>query len=100
MAREAIINSGVSEKLIAGAILTGGGSMMKGMLDLADSILQTPVRQGIPLGFKGQAQELSHPAYSCAIGLALLEAERWKQRNAQSKFAPRTLIDRAMQLFD
>jgi cell division protein FtsA len=69
-----IFRSVTQDKLIAGAILTGGGSQMKGMIELAERILQIPVRPGIPMGFEGLTQELAHPTYSCAVGLILFEA--------------------------
>jgi len=71
-----ILHSGARKDLIAGAVLTGGGSMLEGMTELAEIILDMPVRQGIPIGFEGHTKELSHPAYSCAVGLALLEAHK------------------------
>jgi cell division protein FtsA len=66
----------VRDKLIAGAVLTGGGSRMEGIVELAERILEIPVRPGIPMGFEGLTTELAHPAYSCAVGLILLEARR------------------------
>ena len=64
-----------SERLIAGAVITGGGSMLDGMLELAEETLGMPVRQGLPLGVRGLTNELSHPVYATAIGLALCGAE-------------------------
>ena len=64
-----------SERLIAGAVVTGGGSMLDGMLELTEETLGMPVRQGLPLGVHGLTHELSHPVYSTAIGLALFGAE-------------------------
>jgi cell division protein FtsA len=64
-----------SERLVAGAVITGGGSMLDGMLALAEEMLGMPVRQGLPLGVHGLTHELSHPVYSTAIGLAIFGAE-------------------------
>jgi len=64
------------DKLIAGAVLTGGSSRMEGMVELAERILEIPVRPGTPMGFEGLTAELTHPAFSCAIGLILLEARK------------------------
>jgi len=50
--------------------------MMEGILELAESILYMPVRQGIPLGFEKLPKELAHPIYSSAIGLVLLDAQK------------------------
>jgi cell division protein FtsA len=68
--------SGAMKDLVAGAVITGGGGMIAGMTELAESILDMPVRQGVPFGFEKSMKELAHPAYACAIGLALLEAQK------------------------
>ena len=64
-----------NEQLIAGAVITGGGSMLDGMLELAEETLGMPVRQGLPFGVRGLTDELAHPVYATAIGLALSGAE-------------------------
>jgi len=74
--REDILRSGVRHKLTAGAVITGGGSMLRGILELAESVLDMPVRQGVPRGFTGLEKELAHPIYACVVGLALLEAQQ------------------------
>jgi cell division protein FtsA len=53
-----------------GAILTGGGSLMKGTVEAASQILGVPVRRGVPHPDHIQAEErwLS-PVYSTALGL-------------------------------
>ena len=63
------------EQLIAGVVVTGGGSMLDGMLELTEEILGLPARQGLPLGVQGLTNELSHPVYATAIGLALFGAQ-------------------------
>ncbi len=67
------------DRFIAGAVLTGGASRMEGMIELAERILEMPVRPGIPVGFEGLTGDLEHPAYSCVVGLIILEA--CKERN-------------------
>jgi cell division protein FtsA len=64
-----------NDHLIAGAVITGGGSLLDGILELAEQILNLPVRQGLPLGLQSLTSELSHPVYATAIGLVLLGAE-------------------------
>ena len=64
-----------NERLIAGVVVTGGGSMLDGMMELTEEILGMPVRQGLPLGVQGLTEELSHPVYATSVGLALFGAE-------------------------
>jgi cell division protein FtsA len=90
-------HSGVRKDLVAGAVITGGGSMMAGMTELAESILDMPVRQGVPLGFEKSMKELAHPAYACAIGLAVLEAQKGAPWDFQDKPPSKpSMIDRIL----
>jgi cell division protein FtsA len=73
--KDQIWSAGENEHLIAGAVVTGGGSMLNGILELAEETLAIPVRQGLPLGIQGLTDELSHPVYSTAVGLALCGAQ-------------------------
>jgi cell division protein FtsA len=75
LVKDQIYKAAENERLIAGAVITGGGSMLDGMLELAEETLGMPVRQGLPLGVQGLTDELSHPVYATAIGLALFGAE-------------------------
>ena len=70
-----IRKAGENQPLVAGAVITGGGSMLDGMLELAEETLGMPVRHGLPLGVQNLSDELSHPVYATAIGLALFGAE-------------------------
>ncbi len=70
--------AGVSESdfPISGVVLTGGGSALDGMVELAEEILEMPVRQGLPYGVLGLTEDLSHPVFATAIGLAKLGSSR------------------------
>jgi cell division protein FtsA len=57
------------ESLTAGVVLTGGGSLLPGTVELAEQILDMPVRIGIPSGIEGLPENLISPEYSTAIGL-------------------------------
>lgn len=62
-----------------GAILTGGGSMMRGTLAAAEQILQMPVRLGAPHPELVDADERwLAPGYATALGLLVFSREsRW-----------------------
>jgi cell division protein FtsA len=85
LVKDDILHSGLREKLVGGAVLTGGGSLMDGIVELAERILDMPVRHGIPLGYEGLTAELAHPTYACAVGLTLLEAQRASHQDFLNK---------------
>jgi cell division protein FtsA len=55
----------------AGIVLTGGGSQMEGLTELAESIFQMPIRIGLPQHVKGLAEVLDNPSYATSVGLLL-----------------------------
>ena len=59
------------DALGAGCVLTGGGAMLPGMLDVTESQLRVPARTGLPLHLSRMPAELNHPSWSAAIGMAL-----------------------------
>ncbi len=50
-------------------VLTGGGSQLSGIADLASRILRRPVRIGRPLGLAGLPDAAKSPAFAVAAGL-------------------------------
>jgi len=89
---------GLNSQLISGAVLTGGGAMMDGFLERAESVLQMPVRLGYPVNVVDSDADEFHPAYSTVLGL-LIYADRISdpviQQHAAKKRAQGTsLIER------
>jgi cell division protein FtsA len=79
--KESLRQGGVLDALGAGCVLTGGGSMLPGMLDVTESQLRVPARTGMPVRLSNMAGELAHPGFSTAIGL-LLYAHRTRVTRA------------------
>ncbi len=75
--------SGYEELLSSGLVLTGGSSVMRGMVELGEEIFHMPVRLGTPRYAGGLAEVVRHPRYATAIGL-LLEGQSQTQRGIQA----------------
>jgi len=58
----------------SGVVLTGGGSMTVGMVDLAKQELEMPVRVGFGQNATGLIDEISSPIHSASLGLAIYGA--------------------------
>lgn len=67
--RKEIKRSGYEGLLRAGAVLTGGGSQVEGIKDVAGRILGCPVRLAQPEKLTGMADTLRNPSYSTSVGL-------------------------------
>ncbi len=66
-----IKKAGAVDPLAAGAVLTGGGARLPGVVELAEQILDMPVKVGIPAGIEGLPENLCSPEYATVIGLVL-----------------------------
>jgi cell division protein FtsA len=67
-------------------VLTGGGSQLVGLPEVARRILQGQVRVGRPLGIKGMPEAAKGPAFSVAVGLLVYpqvaHAEHFEPRSS------------------
>ena len=72
--------SGYEDLLSSGIVLTGGSSMMKGMVELGEEIFHMPVRMGQPNYGGGLAEVVRHPRYSTGVGLLLAGMQQYRQR--------------------
>ena len=92
--RESLRHGGVLEALGAGCVLTGGGAMLPGMLDVTESQLRCPARTGMPVRLSHMPPELVHPEFSVPVGM-LLYALRTKMNRAAENSTLRSKL-RAM----
>jgi cell division protein FtsA len=69
--RESLRQGGVVDALGAGCVLTGGGAMLPGMLDVTESQLRVPARTGMPVRLSQMPAELANPGFATAIGILL-----------------------------
>ncbi len=70
-----IDKAGCSNSLHSGIVLTGGGSCLDGMAEIAEQIFDLPVRRGVPAGASGLGDQASSPIYATAVG-AVMYASR------------------------
>ena len=64
-----IRRAGFDRNLNSGIVLTGGGSILEGMPEIAEQIFDMPVRRGSPAGIGGLVDVVASPVYSTAVGL-------------------------------
>lgn len=57
------------EVLTSGIVLTGGASLLSGVVELAEDIFNLPARIGVPQEMGGLSERIKNPRYSTAIGL-------------------------------
>ena len=82
---EALANEISRIQLPGGLVLTGGTSLMDGLTELAEEILQLRVQVGYPLELKGLTDRVNYPMFSTSLGLAMYgESLRREEKQAQA----------------
>ncbi len=71
LVRDDLHRAGLDSQLSAGFVLTGGGSKLAGLPELAEAVFELPVRVAVPRGLEGMTEEITQPEYATAIGLLL-----------------------------
>ncbi len=69
MVKTEITRSGYDKMLPAGLVLTGGGSLLPGIQEVAHRVLDLPVRIAKPEKMVGLTDQISSPAFSTSVGL-------------------------------
>ena len=64
-------DSGYKELLASGVVLTGGSSVMRGMVDLGEEIFHMPVRLGMPRYKEGLSEMVRSPRFATVVGLLI-----------------------------
>jgi len=71
LAAERLERGGWHSLLAGGIVLTGGGSLLDGVTELAQEVFGLPVRIGEPMTAPGSPHELRNPMYATLVGLVL-----------------------------
>lgn len=66
-----IEKSGTAGMLPGGLVLSGGGSLMRGVVELAREVTDMPVRIGKPMNVGGLADQVESPIFATGVGLLL-----------------------------
>jgi len=68
--------SGFEEQISSGLVLTGGASLMRGMVELAEEVFHMPVRIGVPEYIGGFSERVRNPRFATSVGLLLAGLEK------------------------
>jgi cell division protein FtsA len=71
MLRENLRHAGMLEVCAAGVVLSGGGSRLPGLMDIADSVLRKPVRMAWPAPLAKMPSSLAEPEFATVLGMVV-----------------------------
>jgi cell division protein FtsA len=90
MLRDTLRQTGSYETCLAGLVLSGGGSRLPGLLEVAESVLRKPVRLAWPVPLAKMPAELAEPEFATALGMVYyshraqvargIQDNRWSSR--------------------
>jgi len=93
LVQQVVRESGYEEVLSSGIVLTGGSSVMPGMVELGEDIFLKPVRRGVPKYSSALADMVAQPRAATVMGLmeearlARLRGFKVAQKNGSMKTA-------------
>lgn len=67
--KEEIKNSGYEKAIPSGLVITGGGALTTGMVELGKRIVRLPIRVGVPEKASGLVDEIKDPMYAAILGI-------------------------------
>ena len=101
LVHQVLRESGCEEVLSSGIVLTGGSSIMPGMVELGEDIFLKPVRRGVPKYASALADMVAQPRAATVMGL-LEEARLARMRGfkvAQKNGSMKTAVGRVKDWF-
>ncbi len=69
--RDNLRQAGVLDLCGAGVVLTGGGSRLNGILEVAEDVLRRPARKAVPTPISKMPSQLAEPEFASSIGMIL-----------------------------
>jgi cell division protein FtsA len=94
-----ISKAGYEKSLNSGLVLTGGGSVLEGMSEIAEQIFDLPIRRGVPTGVGGLADHVANPSYATAVGLVRYAERHRTPQNQGSGNALSRMVGRLRTVF-
>lgn len=85
--RGELVKSGYLGMLPAGGVITGGGAMLAGTVELAEKMLAMPVRLGLPRDIGGLSDTIQSPIYTTAVGLVIFAVNQQAALHESEKTA-------------
>jgi cell division protein FtsA len=83
LVQQELRRSGFEELLSSGIVLTGGSSVIQGMVELGEEIFHMPVRLGVANYKGGLTDVVRNPRFSTGMGLLLAGYEGYQRNEVQ-----------------
>jgi len=88
--RDNLRHAGMLDVCAGGVVLSGGGSRLSGILDVAESVLRRPIRLAWPVPLPKMPSVMAEPEFATVLGMAFyahrariargIQDERWSSK--------------------
>lgn len=95
MVRDQCDKSRWYERAFGGVVLTGGGALQQGAVELAARVFEKPCKIGRPSGLAGLSSVASSPIYSTGVGLVLYGL----QQDQEMAYSETNMFQRLIRFF-
>ena len=75
-----IYRAGMENLIASGLVLTGGGALLQDVTEVAEAVLDVPVRLGKPMGISGLVDVVNNPMYATGVGLVIYGARNQTEK--------------------
>jgi len=89
-----VYRAGMEDVVASGIVVTGGSSLLEGVVDIAESVFSLPARIGRPMGIRGLVDVVNNPMYATAVGLVIYGART--QPGKKFRIRDRNIFNRVM----
>lgn len=79
LVKQEMDKTGYQDLLASGAVITGGAVILEGMPEVAEEILELPVRRGKPRGVGGLVDVVRSPKFATSVGLVFRGAKQFEE---------------------
>jgi cell division protein FtsA len=85
LVKQEIDKTGFADLLASGAVITGGTVILEGMPEVAEELLELPVRRGSPRGIGGLVDVVRSPKFATSVGLVFRGAKQLEENQYNSR---------------
>jgi len=80
LVKREIEKTGYEDLLASGVVITGGSTLLPGIVELAEEVIGLPVRRGVPKGVGGLVDVVKSPMFATGVGLVLYGSQHMDRR--------------------
>jgi cell division protein FtsA len=99
--KEEVYKNGLENSFPSGLVLTGGTVVLDGLAEIAESVINAPVRIGVPNQIGGLKDIVKNPMYATGVGLVIFGSQATENHNfkAVSDNSVTKILNRMKQWF-